>query len=368
MKNKHYTKIAPPGNVLSWCWKTVLSLLIVVASVLPSFSQVTGYTFSQTSGTYTPITGGTVLTSTGLEDDDTYAIALPFTFTFDGVGYTDIYASANGYICFGTTDPGTGTRSAISSTFAAPGFACPYSADLQGGFVGTANRSSGSSTLTSVNKTAGVVDGLIITGTGIPAGTTVLSHTANTIELSAAATSTGTAGAITIGSGEIRVEDLGSEFVIQWTNFKRFTTSGATNDNNNFQVRLNPVDNSISFVYGDNSSISATSAGRQVGLRGATNAIFNNRTSTTSWAATTAGTLNSSTISFRNTIFPASGLTYTFMPPNPCTGTPAPGNTISTANPVCSGTSFTLSVQNSTPGTGVIYQWHLHQIIQAGLI
>jgi hypothetical protein len=40
-----------------------------------------------------------------------------------------------------------------------------------------------------------------------------------------------------------------------------------------------------------------------------------------------------------------------------CSGTPAPGNTISSANPTCSGVNFTLSLQNSTPGEGVTYQW-----------
>ncbi|HKR06693.1 MAG TPA: GEVED domain-containing protein, partial [Bacteroidia bacterium] len=43
--------------------------------------------------------------------------------------------------------------------------------------------------------------------------------------------------------------------------------------------------------------------------------------------------------------------------PTPCTGTPAPGNTISSANPACSGASFTLSLQNATPGSGVTYLW-----------
>ncbi|MBP7184375.1 MAG: T9SS type A sorting domain-containing protein [Saprospiraceae bacterium] len=40
-----------------------------------------------------------------------------------------------------------------------------------------------------------------------------------------------------------------------------------------------------------------------------------------------------------------------------CSGTPAPGNTLSSTNPVCSGNAFTLSLQNSTLGTGVTYQW-----------
>ena len=41
----------------------------------------------------------------------------------------------------------------------------------------------------------------------------------------------------------------------------------------------------------------------------------------------------------------------------PCAGMPAPGNTVSSANPVCSGVNFNLSLQNPTSGTGVTYQW-----------
>lgn len=42
-----------------------------------------------------------------------------------------------------------------------------------------------------------------------------------------------------------------------------------------------------------------------------------------------------------------------------CTGTPAPGNTLSSAGAsVCSGISFTLSLQNPTLGSGVTYQWY----------
>ncbi|MFT3981796.1 MAG: GEVED domain-containing protein [Ferruginibacter sp.] len=40
-----------------------------------------------------------------------------------------------------------------------------------------------------------------------------------------------------------------------------------------------------------------------------------------------------------------------------CSGTPTPGNTITSATAVCPGTAFNLSLQNSTSGTGVTYQW-----------
>ena len=41
----------------------------------------------------------------------------------------------------------------------------------------------------------------------------------------------------------------------------------------------------------------------------------------------------------------------------PCSGTPAPGNTIATPNPVCPAVNFTLSLQNQTAGSGVTYVW-----------
>ena len=56
-----------------------------------------------------------------------------------------------------------------------------------------------------------------------------------------------------------------------------------------------------------------------------------------------------------NTTKPYFGINAT--PPPPCTGTPTPGNTVSSANPVCSGVNFDLSLQNPTSGTGVTYQW-----------
>lgn len=40
----------------------------------------------------------------------------------------------------------------------------------------------------------------------------------------------------------------------------------------------------------------------------------------------------------------------------PCSGTPAPGNTLSTANPVCPGINFTLSI-NPISASGLTYQW-----------
>ncbi len=46
----------------------------------------------------------------------------------------------------------------------------------------------------------------------------------------------------------------------------------------------------------------------------------------------------------------------TFIPVAPCVGSPTPGNTTSTANPVCPNANFTLGLQFAQ-GTGTTYQW-----------
>ena len=43
--------------------------------------------------------------------------------------------------------------------------------------------------------------------------------------------------------------------------------------------------------------------------------------------------------------------------PIPCAGNPSPGNTLSSVATVCSGVSFTLSLQNNPAVTGLTYQW-----------
>jgi hypothetical protein len=44
-------------------------------------------------------------------------------------------------------------------------------------------------------------------------------------------------------------------------------------------------------------------------------------------------------------------------PPSPCSGTPTPGNTITSSATVAPGGTVNLSLQNATSGTGVTYQW-----------
>jgi hypothetical protein len=295
-------------------------LLILIALILwagSSWGQISGYTFTSAAGTYTEITGGTIiatassLSGAGSLDDVIYTLAdgtIPFNFGFNGTNYTGLRVSTNGFITFGTTAPATNLYSPISSTAAYAGCIAAIGRDLNalynvGGYT-----------------------------------------------------------------GEIRYETLSSTpdriFVIQYKNFRPYSTSGvAPYWRWNFQIRLYETSNVIKFVYDFNFSGVPTASTAQVGLRGANNSFpgsINNRlitSGTHTWATSVPGTTNASTCAYSTTLLPASGLTYTFTPPNPCSGTPTPGNTLSTANPACPGVNFTLSLQNTTPGTGITYQW-----------
>lgn len=71
-----------------------------------------GYTVTSFTESYTNITGGTSLTSGS--DDARYSITLPFTFSFYGQPYTQVWACTNGWLSFGS-DPGTNNFSNTSS-------------------------------------------------------------------------------------------------------------------------------------------------------------------------------------------------------------------------------------------------------------
>lgn len=78
------------------------------------------------------------------------------------------------------------------------------------------------------------------------------------------------------------------------------------------QIKLYETTNVVQIVYGASAHTAAFS--RQVGLRGTLAASFNDRTGS-NWAATTAGALNSSVMTWGAATFPASGQTYTWTPP-----------------------------------------------------
>ena len=111
--------------------------------------------------------------------------------------------------------------------------------------------------------------------------------------------------------------NVGGDIVIQWQDVKRQALTVA--EQINFQIRLNTSTNEIKVVYGDcSTSYTSTSYAVQVGLRGNNYNIYNNRTTTTDWEASTAGTSRSATCRLNSTVLPVSGLTYTWTPPSAC--------------------------------------------------
>jgi hypothetical protein len=230
-------------------------MMVAMCLALYANAQVASYIFSQSTSTYTPLASPTALFTTGW-DDNQNNFTLPFTFTFNGVANTTVRISSNGAVTFGT-NPGTTNYGVISSATGYTGAIAAFSRDL-------------------------INNGLTL--------------------------STGTEG-----TSPNRV------FVIQWNNARRYSLGAITGDVLNFQIRLYETSNIAEVRYGTCTATNTTAYTCQVGLRGSSNTDFNNRNSTTSWAATTAGVANGATVTTSNTIMPASGLTFTWTPPPPPT-------------------------------------------------
>ena len=348
--------------------------LFILFITLTSFfvrSQVSSYTFGTSTGTYTPIVGGvnydnfTSWSNTNFLDDNNSAAleSIGFNFVYNGTTYTQFGVNTNGFISLGSLPTSsylplsTGTSNNVISAMGA---------DLIGRGSLLANRTSGSAVITITGGDISLISvGDKVSGTGIPAGSTVLSKTATTVTISANATSgsTGFHFRFSRSTFGIRFQTIGTSpnrtLVVQWTGWQRYTTSGAFGELYNFQIRLNETANTINIVYNIQGPTSTTTRIFEVGLRGSLNADFNNRLTTTNWSSTTTGTLNSSTVTLSSTVKPTSGLTYTWTPPviPVCSGTPNPGNTLSSSLTSPPNGTVNLSLQNTTTGTGVTYVW-----------
>jgi len=235
-------------------------------------AQVSAYLFSQTSGTYTPITGGTVLGSTASDDEfivdpiapiggtTTTGVGLPigFNFLFDGVTYDRIGVNTNGWISFGQSALTPAVDMSVSNEYVPISTTSTAPANLQRAIAGFARDLQGQ------------------------AGSSISFQT--------------------IGTAPNQI------CVIQWAGVRRWN---ATGENFNFQIRLYQTSNRVETVYGAFTGNLANTA--QVGLRGTTNADFSNRSvasGTNTWATSTAGGTNAATVGFSSTFVPTSGQIY----------------------------------------------------------
>jgi hypothetical protein len=248
-------------------------MLISVMYTALILSQVNTYSFSETTGTYTAITGGTQLVTTtgGVTSYDTdgsyFTLPAGSQFIFNGTNITSVNMTADGAVWLnpGTSTTGNGTTGAIASAGTASGIICGMNMDLR---------------------------------------------------------STALASQIY----ERRWQDNGTEVIFQWQNAARYLQSSV--ERFSFQIRINKSTRVVRVVYGNMTTIAnSTTYQPMVGLRGSVNTDFNNRRltaavpdATPNWGApngTAAGTSNAHTVRFTSngTCFPTSGLIFIWTPP-----------------------------------------------------
>jgi len=279
------------------------------------------YTFSQSNSTYTAITGGTMLGSTTSDDQRFLDPAVPvgaanftgvglpigFNFTYNGYVYDRFGVNANGWISLG-------------SSLLTP------SVDMNS-----------TSSYTPISSTSTAVSNTLV-----------------------ARISAFSRDMMSQTGGEIRYQLTGTApnqvLVVQWKNYAKYLAVG---DSYNFQIKLYETTNKVEIVYGTMTD-NGTSTTADCGLRANPNnpaSNFVGRTTAIDWFGTTSSSSATDTVLLSNVVFPPSGLIFAWTPPPSCSGTPTPGNTISTTALACSGINFGLSLQNSTAGSGVTYQW-----------
>ncbi len=278
-----YTKSVIMEGIYTKTQRVLLTSLILL-TVLFSKAQVAGYSFSQSTGTYTPLSGGTVYGTSSTDDQRFVDPATP---------------------AGGTTTTGVGIPI---------GFNFIYNLDTFDRIAINANGwiSLGKSALTpSVNLSS-------TSSYNCLASTSVITPAA----LRARVAGVGKDMQGRVG-GTITVQTIGTTpnqvCVVEWANYRRYSKTG---DTLNFQIRLNETSNVAEVMFGkmvfDGSSTGTGTSAPQLGLGGFAASDFNSRTTTTDWNNTTAATLNNQGCDINNgagVIYPVSGTDMAWTPP-----------------------------------------------------
>ncbi|MBL0047299.1 MAG: T9SS type A sorting domain-containing protein [Bacteroidetes bacterium] len=292
-------------------WMRTLSFLLSLFLIHPfsTKAQVSSYSFSQSIGTFTTLTGGNLVRSNvgcpPASDQNYLNQVIGFNFVFKGATYTSVGINSNGFIWFGTGQPLVSETNPIS-----------HGTNLSG---------------------SGIIDGV------------------------ASAFGRALKPRVIAPCGEMRTEVTGAVgsrvFTIQFLNW-RGTSLGA-NPVYTFQIKLTEGTNAISFVYGAFTMSGASPGTCEVGLRGSDNTDFSNRNVSSDWNSSSVGASNAATSSISTTCFPQSGLMYTWTPQSftPCTNPPVAGTTQCLLDSVCLGEAFNLTLTGNTAGMGQTYQW-----------
>ena len=133
----HMTYCNTLRSVVRAPWRRLMcvSVALLIAGVSLKAQVASLYTFSQSAGSYSGITGGTVLWNNSFDDNVSAAQTIP-AFPFNGASYTQMYVSSNGFITFGAA-PDPDEYSPISSGSAYQGCIAPFATDLVNASSGT---------------------------------------------------------------------------------------------------------------------------------------------------------------------------------------------------------------------------------------
>jgi hypothetical protein len=306
MKQKFTVKKIPIKKITGFSFGMVLSVLAMMMPLIAKAQfPVSSYTFTQSSGTYTPITGGTVIAST-IPDYQAYpSIALTPGFNFCGTVYNNAFVTADGLITLGGSTAAN-TTNGIANGGGSGILLCPFNSDMVG------------------SSAAGATP-------------------------------------------NIRYELVGNEHVFQWNDISRWPSStdrfsfqarlNTVTGTITYVYSVVSVGTSTSYqpVIGIRTANTAGNwQSRMVG------------TGAETWATSLAGTATTSVLRFTNTSpakFPTTGQTYVYTPPPACNTSstlPTAGTVTVTPGSICLSGNVTL---NFTPATampavtGITYKW-----------
>ncbi len=262
------------------------------------------YIFTQTAGTYTPITGGVVLFEQPFDDSTTTAIAIP-SFYFAGAAHTNMFVHTNGYLTFGDAAPNWENN--------------PLSTwDNYGGAVSAFGRNL-ASTATSDVRWQEIGSEVIVQWKDVQRYDWDPSSELISFQIRLNTT-----------TGQIKVVYGGS--IVPSNNPWMW--------NKSVEVGLRCA--TLSFP--DNIQ------NRYIGFGGG------------SWSNSTEGADEYAGMYFHEdspTTIPTAGLTFTWTLPPPCAGIPNAGNAQVNVSTICAGSYINLTITGDTPALSLAYQWQV---------
>lgn len=216
-----------------------------------------------------------------------------------------------------------GTYTPLSTASGATFVAAVVGDDVFGNITGLTGFPFAGSTFT--NFQASSNGRLSLYTTTAPTSTTTYNSLSTSITNAAAVLAPFAQDLVSVAGTTFLYQTIGNEHVFQWENYSRKNTS--VNDVLNFQIRLNTVTGTVSYVYGTMTPGSSTT-NPQIGMRTTTsypdnvNNLLLNVTgspTTCNWSNVVTGVANNSSVYFNSansSVAPTSGLTYTWTPQN----------------------------------------------------